>query len=96
MKNQAKQLYDISHQLTNGPLILTLWQVVLDTGPVEILIFVNKILKIYLFYNDYKTSYTTYINRARWHQYLHSDGLRVGGNRNTRRKPTGNHAEIAL
>jgi len=23
--------------------------------------------KLYLFYNDYETSYTTYINHARWH-----------------------------
>ena len=43
--------------------------------------------KLYLFYNDYETSYTTYINHARWHQCLRSDGLRVGGNRSTRRKP---------
>ena len=38
--------------------------------------------KLFLFYNDYKTSYTTYINHAR------SSGLRVGGNRSTQRKPT--------
>ena len=44
--------------------------------------------KLYLFYNDYKTSYTTYINHARWHRCLRSDGLRVGGNRSARRKPT--------
>ena len=37
--------------------------------------------KLYLFYNDYETSYTTYINQARWHRCLRSDGLRVGGNR---------------
>ena len=43
--------------------------------------------KLYLFY-DYETSSTTYINHARWHRYLRSDGLRVGGNRSTRRKPT--------
>ena len=42
-------------------------------------------LKLYLFYNDYETSYTTYINHARWHRCLRSDGLRVGGNR---RKPS--------
>jgi len=23
--------------------------------------------KLYLFYNDYETSYTTYVNHARWH-----------------------------
>ena len=39
-------------------------------------------IKLYFFYNDYETSYTTYINHARWHQCLRSDGLRVGGNRN--------------
>ena len=37
--------------------------------------------KLYYFYNDYVTSYTTYINHARWHRCLRSDGLRVGGNR---------------
>ena len=42
---------------------------------------------LYLLYNDYETSYTTYINHARWHRCLRSDGLRVGGNRSTRRKP---------
>ena len=41
--------------------------------------------KLYLFYNDYETSYTTYINHVRWHRCLRSNGLRVGGNR---RKPT--------
>ena len=30
----------------------------------------------YLFYNDYETSYTTYINHARWHRCLRWDGLR--------------------
>ena len=40
----------------------------------------------YLFYNDYETSYTTYIKHARWHRCLRSDGLRVGGKRSTRRK----------
>ena len=39
------------------------------------------LLKLYLFYNDYETSYTTYINHARWHGCLNLDGLRVGGNR---------------
>ena len=43
---------------------------------------------LYLFYNDYETSYTTYINHASWHRCLGSDGLRVGGNRSARRKPT--------
>ena len=42
----------------------------------------------YLFYNDYETSYTTYINHARWHRCLRSGSLRVGGNWSTRRKPT--------
>ena len=37
--------------------------------------------KRFLFYNDNETSYTTYINHARWHRCLRSDGLRVGGNR---------------
>jgi len=27
-------------------------------------------LSFYLFYNDYETSYTTYINHARWHPCL--------------------------
>ena len=31
--------------------------------------------KLYLFYNDYET---TYINHARLHRCLRSDGLRVG------------------
>ena len=44
--------------------------------------------KLYLFYNDYETSYTTYINHARWHRCLRSDGLRVGRNRSAQRKPT--------
>ena len=43
--------------------------------------------KLYLFYNDYETSYTTYINHVRWHRCLRSDGLRVEGNRSARRKP---------
>ena len=43
--------------------------------------------KLYLFYNDYETSYTTYINHARWHRCLRSDGLRVGGNRSTGGNP---------
>ena len=42
----------------------------------------------YLFYNDYEKSYTTYINHARWYWCLCSGGLRVGGNRSVRRKPT--------
>ena len=41
-----------------------------------------------LFYNDYETSSTTYINHARWHRCLRSDGLRLRGNRSSRRKPT--------
>ena len=41
-----------------------------------------------LFHNHYETNYTTYINHARWHRCLRSDGLRVGGNRSTRGKPT--------
>ena len=48
----------------------------------------NLKFKLYLVYNDYETSYTTYINHARWHWCLRSDGLRVGGNRSARRKPT--------
>ena len=44
-----------------------------------------KKFKLYLFYNDKETSYRAYINHARWHQCLRSDGLRVGW---TRRKPT--------
>ena len=28
----------------------------------------QSIKKLYLFYNDYETSYTTYINHARWHR----------------------------
>ena len=43
--------------------------------------------KVYLFYNDYETSYTTYINHVRWHRCLRSSGLGVGGNRSARRKP---------
>jgi len=44
--------------------------------------------KLYLFHNNYETSYTTNINHARWHQFVCSGGLLVGGNRSTRRKPT--------
>jgi len=47
-----------------------------------------KKFKLHLFYNDYETSYTTYINHTSWHRCLRSDGLRVGGNRSTWRKPT--------
>ena len=42
--------------------------------------------KLYLFHNDYETSYTTFIKHARWHRCLRSDGLRVGGNRSARRE----------
>ena len=45
-------------------------------------------LILYLSYNVFETSYTTYINHARWHRCLRSDGLRVGGNWSARRKPT--------
>jgi len=31
--------------------------------------------------DTYQTAYTTFINHARWHGCLNSDGLRVGGNR---------------
>jgi len=44
--------------------------------------------KLYLFYNDYKTSYTTYIKHARWQWCLRLGDHRVGGNRSARRKPT--------
>ena len=44
-----------------------------------ILYFFN-FVKTYLFYNDYETSYTTYINHDHWHRCLPLDGLRVGGN----------------
>jgi len=37
-----------------------------------------KKFKLYLFYNDKETSYRAYINHARWHRCLRSDGLRVG------------------
>jgi len=52
--------------------------------------FINllKKFKLYLFYNDYETSSTTYIKYARWHRCLRSDCLHVGGNRSARRKPT--------
>ena len=32
--------------------------------------------KLYLFLQRLRTRYTTYINRARWHRCLRSDGLR--------------------
>ena len=48
----------------------------------------GKKFKLYLLYNDYETSYTTYINHARWHRCLRSNGLRVGGKRSTRMKHT--------
>ena len=41
-----------------------------------------------MFYNDNETSYTTYINHARWPQCLRSDGLHLGGNWSAQRKPT--------
>ena len=44
--------------------------------------------KLYLFYNDYETGSTIYINHACWHPCFRSGGLRVGGKRSTRRKPT--------
>jgi len=44
--------------------------------------------KHYLLYNDYETSCTTYINHARCQRCWRSDGIRVGGNRSARRKPT--------
>ena len=44
--------------------------------------------KLYFFYKDYASSYTTYTNHACWHRCLRSDGLLVGGNRSARRKPT--------
>ena len=47
-----------------------------------------KIFNLYLFYNNYKRSYTTYINHACWHRCLRSDGLCVGANRSAQRKPT--------
>jgi len=43
--------------------------------------------KLDLFYNYHETSYILYINHARWHRCLCSDGLLVGGNRSTQRKP---------
>ena len=48
----------------------------------------NCLFKLYLFYNDYETSYTSYVNHARWYQCLRSGGLRVGENRSAQRKPT--------
>jgi len=44
--------------------------------------------KFSLFYNDYETNYTTYINHGRWHRCLRLDGLRVGGNQSALRKLT--------
>ena len=35
------------------------------------------LLKLYLFYNDYETNYTTYINHACLHRRLRLCGLRV-------------------
>jgi len=43
------------------------------SGPIS----TNNKFKLYLFYNDFETSYTTYINHARWHRCLRSGGLRV-------------------
>ena len=54
----------------------------------DLLIDMSVAFKHFLFYNDYETSYTPYINHARWHRCLRSDGLRVGGNRSAWRKPT--------
>ena len=35
--------------------------------------------RLSLFYNDYETRHTTYINHARWHRCLRSDDPRVEG-----------------
>ena len=51
-------------------------------------LWLNLKLILYLFYYDYKTSYTFYINHASWHRSLSSSGLRVWGNRSPRRKLT--------
>ena len=50
----------------------------------DLLIDMSVAFKHYLFYNNYKTSYTPYINHARWHRCSRFGGLRVGGNRSTR------------
>jgi len=47
-----------------------------------------KKFKLYLLYNNYETSYTTYINHACSHRCLRSDGLRVVGNLSARVKLT--------
>ena len=44
--------------------------------------------KLYLFYNNYETSYTPYFKHARWYRCLRSDGPHVGGNRSAWRKLT--------
>jgi len=84
----------VTNPFRNGFAYFIWWQTVFRNRFIDILdiydwylIVVNtrgKIkFKIYLFYNDYKT---TYINHARSHRCLLSGGLRVGGNRSTRRK----------
>ena len=53
------------------------------------MLFLPKSLNFIYFTTITKQVYnTTYINHARWHRCLRSDGLRVGGNRTARRKPT--------
>ena len=44
--------------------------------------------KLYLFYIDKETIYTTHINHACWHRYLRSGGLCLGGNQWTGNKHT--------
>ena len=41
--------------------------VIMNYGLKLVLMF--KKFKLYLFYNDYESSYTTYINHARWHWF---------------------------
>ena len=65
---------------------LHLFLIIIIVNGKTLSIFLN--IKLYVFYNDYETSYTTYCNHARWHRVLPSDGLRVGGIRSARRKPT--------
>jgi len=42
----------------------------------------------FIYFTTITKQRTTYINHARWHRCLRSDGLRVGGNRSARRKLT--------
>ena len=64
------------------------WQKKLCSSSIDIMIVLFFSNFIYLFHNDYKTSYVPYTNHSRWLWDPRSCDLRVAGNRSTRNKPT--------